>query len=306
MIVVILHCHYERGGVTQVVENHVRALRDTGRFERIILASGNRCSGLSLETLNAVETIRIDAFDYDNGVFAADDLAERSGQMLHALRTQFAQLEVDVGNTVLHWHNHSLGKNTAAPAVIRSLAGEGWRLLLQIHDFAEDYRPENYGRLISAVGATCKRDVDNYLYHQAETVHYATLTQADSNVLCRLGVADECVHCLPNSVAVPHGSELPKEEARAGVVRALSLPPDARWSLYPVRGIRRKNVGELLLLARWVGENRFIGLTLTPATTQEQRSYQRWKKLAGEISGQDGFRCGRKTERSFPAEYVSG
>ncbi len=309
MIVVILHCHYERGGVTQVVENHVRALRDAGRFERIILVSGGRCSGLSAETLNAVETVRVDAFDYDNGVFAADDLEERSGKMLHALQMQFARLQVDRENTVLHWHNHSLGKNTAAPAVIRSLAGEGWHLLLQIHDFAEDHRPENYGRLISAIGAKCKEEVDSYLYPQHDPVHYATLTQADSEVLSRLGVGDDRVHCLPNSVAVPRGRLLPREEARVGVVRALSLPPDARWALYPVRGIRRKNIGELLLLARWVGENRFLGLTLMPATTREQRSYQRWKTLAGEVSRQTVFDAGENPNVPFlqnmlAADYV--
>ena len=37
VIIVILHCHFERGGVTQVVENHVSALRETGQFERIVL-----------------------------------------------------------------------------------------------------------------------------------------------------------------------------------------------------------------------------------------------------------------------------
>jgi len=64
VILVILHCHYERGGVTQVVENHVRALRETGQFERILLASGVRHSGLSSETLKAVEWINVDGFDY--------------------------------------------------------------------------------------------------------------------------------------------------------------------------------------------------------------------------------------------------
>jgi len=309
VIVVILHCHFERGGVTQVVENNVRALRDTGRFERIILASGNRCDGLSSETRNAVECIKVDAFDYDTRVFTADDLVVRREQMMHALRTQFAQLGVGVENTVLHWHNHSLGKNTAVPAVIRSLADEGWRLLLQIHDFAEDHRPENYGRLISAIGANCKRDVDCFLYPQAETIHYATLTRADAEVLCRLGVSSDSVHCLPNGVTVPHGSSLPREEARAGLLRAFSLPADVRWSLYPVRGIRRKNVGELLMLARWAGENRFFGLTLMPATPQEKRSYHRWKKVAAEVSKQTVFDAGENPSISFlqnmlAADYV--
>ena len=65
MIVVILHCHYERGGVTQVVENHVRALLQTQQFERIVLASGQRISGLSEEILKNIEWVGLEGFDYD-------------------------------------------------------------------------------------------------------------------------------------------------------------------------------------------------------------------------------------------------
>ena len=309
MIVVILHCHYERGGVTQVVENHVRALRETGQFERIVLASGERKSGLSEETLQTVEWIPLDGFDYDCDELTDADLASRQRRMLNELRTQFADHDLGVEDTLLHWHNHSLGKNTAAPGVIRSLADEGWSILLQVHDFAEDNRPQNYGRLISALGAVQKQQVDQYLYPLHQRIHYATLTTSDALVLERLGVGREHVHCLPNSVAVPPGLSLAKDEARAKVLDVLKLPADARWSLYPVRGIRRKNIGELLLLARWGGRHRYTGVTLKPATRMEQRSYERWKCVAAEVSARTVFDAGESPDLSFlqnvlAADYV--
>ncbi len=309
MVIVILHCHYERGGVTQVVENHVRALRQTGQFDRIVLASGERKSGLSEETLKTVEWISLDGFDYDPDELTDADLASRQQRMLHELKTQFADHDLGVEDTLLHWHNHSLGKNTAAPGVIRSLAGEGWPILLQVHDFAEDSRPENYGRLISAMGAVQKQQVDEYLYPLHDRIHYATLTTSDSLVLENLGIDRERIHCLPNCVTVPQGLSLAKEEARVKVLHAMNLPVDARWSLYPVRGIRRKNIGELLLLARWGGSNRYMGLTLKPATRMEQRSYERWKSVAAEVSTRTIFDAGESPDLSFlqnvlAADYV--
>ncbi|MDC0288326.1 hypothetical protein OAL01_02655 [Rubripirellula sp.] len=292
MIVVIFHCHYERGGVTQVVENHVRALREHGQCERIILASNGGCSGLSSETLQSVELINLEGFGYDSDELIVPDLALRQQQMLRELKDQFVGHGVSIDQTLLHWHNHSLGKNTAVPGVIQSLASEGWRVLLQVHDFAEDNRPENYGRLVSAMQAVSKRQVDQYLYPQQERLHYATLTRADAAVLRQMGVTRDRLHCLPNSVAVPPGEPLSKEEARGMVLEALQLPDEARWSLYPVRGIRRKNIGELLLLARWGDDNRYMGLTLKPVTLREQRSYNRWKHVAAEVSNRTVFDAG--------------
>ncbi|MCH1440400.1 MAG: hypothetical protein L7W43_12135 [Rubripirellula sp.] len=305
----ILHCHYERGGVTQVVENHVRALRENGECEKIILVSGGRCSGLSSETLQSVELIQLDGFDYDPEVLLVTDLELRQQQMLRALKQQFVLHGVSVDQALLHWHNHSLGKNTAFPGVIQTLASEGWRILLQVHDFAEDNRPENYGRLVSAMQAMSKHQIDRYLYPQHEGIHYATLTRADAAALAQMGLNRDRLHCLPNSVVMPQGAPLSKENAREKVLKTLQLPDEARWSLYPVRGIRRKNIGELLLLARWAGENRYMGLTLKPKTPIEQRSYERWERVAAEVSNRTVFDAGEipgltLLENISAADYV--
>ena len=119
-----------------MVENHVRALRKHGQCDRIILASGGRCSGLSSETLQSVELINLEGFDYDPDELIFSDLALRQQKMLHDLKQQLSNHRVSCEQCLLHWHNHSLGKNVAVPGVIQALASEGWRLLLQVHDFA--------------------------------------------------------------------------------------------------------------------------------------------------------------------------
>ena len=61
-------------------------------------------------------------------------------------------------DTILHFHNHSLGKNMSWPGAIEVLAGRGYRLLLQIHDFAEDFRPTNYQRMAQSLHAEQPHD----------------------------------------------------------------------------------------------------------------------------------------------------
>ena len=77
-----------------------------------------------------------------------DESAELAGQ----LRRQLSALGFQPDQTVLHVHNHSLGKNASLPGALRLLAEDGYALLLQIHDFAEDCRPRNYCHLIDAWG----------------------------------------------------------------------------------------------------------------------------------------------------------
>lgn len=294
MNVVILHCHFERGGVTQVVENHVAGIIDAEENATIWLGSGPRQSGLSPSTRDATRQFVVDDFDYDPPGLPAGSARHRAEAIGRRLTVRLREAGCRPEDTVIHWHNHSLGKNTAAPEVIRRLADDGWRLLLQIHDFAEDQRPENYAALITASGAADRMSLERYLYPDAANVHYATLTRADSGVLGEVGIPDARSHRLPNSVALPPsssaddsgvshatGSETERREAALDRVRrCLGLPVSASWCLYPVRGIRRKNVGEFLLLTRWLPPERYGGLTLRPTTPVEARSYERWRRVA--------------------------
>ncbi|NND95982.1 MAG: hypothetical protein HKN47_01485 [Pirellulaceae bacterium] len=299
MDVVILHCHFERGGVTQVVENHVRALRDASAIDRIVLVSGPRVGGLSETTLQSTEQIVLDGFDYDSRQQLSNPAEVRAHDLAGQLQAALHSCGVAPAGSVLHWHNHSLGKNNAAPSVIARMAKSSWRLLLQVHDFAEDSRPGNYAGIIGSSGAKSKVDVDRFLYPVADQIHYAALTQTDTDVFTQLGIPATRTHCLPNSVAMSESNPIARDEALTVIRRSFGLPKDARWSLYPVRGIRRKNVGEFTLLSRWLGENGYAGITLCPATPVEKRSYERWRLLAADIAPRSRFDVGHHVDVSY-------
>lgn len=295
MNIVIVHCHFERGGVTQVVENHVRWLSEQTEIDRIVLLSGERTSGLSEFTRKCTQAVHIRGFDYDsiNGSVLGD-VESRIENLHDQWDEEMRAMGLSPHNCVVHWHNHSLGKNVAAPGLIARLADRGWRLLLQVHDFAEDNRPENYLHLIRGTGAKSPAELDRLLYPVAEQIRYATLTKFDAQLLSRIGIPLSQTHCLPNSVTAASNDESTRKdpkldserhlEALGGVRRAMGLPEHATWCLYPVRGIRRKNVGELLMLSRFAPPDCYTGLTLRPTTPLEQRSYERWRRVAQDLA----------------------
>ncbi|MFP4281665.1 MAG: hypothetical protein ACLFU2_03480, partial [Opitutales bacterium] len=173
---------------------------------------------------------------------------------------------------VWHIHNHSLGKNVHLPGALRLLAEEGARLLLQLHDFAEDGRPENYRRLQAAYPE--RRTFAHSLYPASPAVHYAVLNGRDEAALRTAGVPDGRRHLLPNPVAVPAlTDDAPPPE----------LPPGTeRLILYPTRAIRRKNLGELLLHAALSPAGTLFATTLRPENPEWRAIHGRWEALAGE------------------------
>ena len=301
MNIVILHCHFQRGGVTQVVENHVRFLGQCQDVGRVILVSGPRRSGLSEETLASTVQLNARDFDYDDHVADANQNFLRASLMSQDLCGLLADEGLSPSDTLLHWHNHSLGKNTAAPLAIDQLARLGWPVLLQVHDFAEDNRPENYLRLISASGASNKKELDQFLYPRSGKTSYVALTDGDARTLSGIGCD---ASTLFNSISLPSDDSIDQESALAKVRSVLDLPDHAKWTLYPVRGIRRKNVGEWLLLTQMLPEEWYSGLTLRPTSAIETASYLRWKEIASTVAPQAVFDAGHHDQLSF-AESLS-
>jgi hypothetical protein len=154
------------------------------------------------------------------------------------------------------------------------LGKKGIRLLLQNHDLAEDFRPDVYA------------DYGEY----PENCHYAVINRRDYTCLHRAGLNAGGLHFIPNEV---RGPELPAK-----------LPPDLprKRYLYPVRAIRRKNIGEALLLSLFIPRGRTVAFTLPPAG-MEDIPYQRWMALAKEL--ELPMEWGLGLDHSLPELYGS-
>lgn len=286
MQLAIIHHHLNRGGVSQVIANHLRSLSKLPSAKQptrvVIIYDGQKIGWpdnlLKEDQAFPIDLVELDAIGYDPPGTKAnpDALASK-------LSALFEQQNLDSSNTLLHFHNHSLGKQASLPGAIALLAARGWKALLQVHDFAEDNRPTNYRHLTDALQSDPTAGISSELYPQASNLHFATLTKRDANIFRTAGMAADRLHVLPNPCLGFH--ELPsKEEARAEVLPALNLSSNTQLLTYPVRGIRRKNVGEMVMLSALAGSTPCFAITLAPKNQNEKVAFDRWTKLASDLN----------------------
>ena len=297
MQIAIIHYHLNAGGVTQVIANHLRSLdlaseKDTGH--KIAIFHGGDTNGWNAPFLNQLQNVEVSVYsipslNYDRWPLESldpDNLAD-------ALISRLAELDFDPLRTVIHVHNHSLGKNLSLPGAIHRLVAAGYPLLLQIHDFAEDFRPEQYRRLTAAFSTERSAVFAELMYPQASRIHYAVLNGRDCEILARSGVPPDRLHTLPNPI-VEFGELPSRDKVRRVLERDHGVPIDKPLVVYPVRCIRRKNVGELLFWAALFRGQIFFAVTLPPLNDAEKPAYDRWKNLAKEANLPCAFELGRQ------------
>ncbi len=279
--VAIVHYHLRPGGVTQVIRNAADSL--SGRpFRCAILAGGPPSFGSPVAAcIRVVESLN---YSPDAATCTPEALVER----MEKAAVEALGREPDLW----HIHNHSIGKNPSFSMAAALLAQRNKRLLLQIHDFPEDGRPDNYRALLRHVGGGDPAALGARLYPQGGRVHYAVLNARDREFMARAGVDASRLHLLPNPVNVPGGSAPP---APAGAL------PGRRLFLYPTRAIRRKNVGEFLLWAAAGGDDDRFACTLAPTSPADLASYERWVGVARELRLPVEFEAGRNGRASFAA-----
>ncbi len=174
--------------------------------------------------------------------------ARKVARSIKAAIRQALQSDCDV----LHVHNPILAKNRHFLTILDHLQNEHVKLFLQIHDFAEDGRPFSY--FPEAYPRDC---------------HYGVLTSRDHEILLNAGLSAKGVHLVPNMItALPDGLESHQH-------------PDNGFVLYPIRGIRRKNIGEAILLSLFFRNAERLVITLPPNSPADLKSYRDWKSFVG-------------------------
>jgi len=245
--VALIHYHLRRGGVTRVLEAQSEGLTQAG-VPHLVLA------GTPYEGQYPLPHFVDQGLDYRDA-----HSPPLSPEGLLARLEEAAIKHLGAPPDLWHFHNHTLGKNTVLSQVVGLLARRGTPLLLQLHDFAEDGRPDNFQKLQSL----------EELYPVAPHIHYAFINSRDQGYLESAGLPSQRAHNLPNAVTVPTLPSAP-------------LPPSP-LVLYPVRGIRRKNLGELCLLAALAPTGSRFAVSLAPENPQWHRIHEQWISFATEL-----------------------
>lgn len=251
MRIALVHYHLLRGGVTSVVRHQAKALIEAG--EDVLLLAG----GVGEEKGSCPVAV-IDALSYDSrrdgsgGPLTPPSGRAAATEALASAMTDAMVRHWGAPADVVHVHNPLIRKNTLLLGALRLLQERGLRLLLQNHDFAEDFRPDVY--------------VGDEPY--PEHCHYGAINSRDYSFLHRSGLDSAGVHLLPNAV-VP--------------IRAAEGLERTRY-LYPVRAIRRKNLGEALLLSLFIPPGRTVAVTLPPTSHRDEPMYRHWVETAARLS----------------------
>ncbi|MCG2659774.1 MAG: glycosyltransferase [Kiritimatiellae bacterium] len=280
MRIAIVHYHLRPGGVTRVIQHAVSALR------------GSRCQVAVLtgyspdaESFMPGQVHIVPGLDYPQS-----GTSGQTSSLLVATLEATAQKALGGPPDIWHFHNHTLGKNTALSQAVYQMALRGQKLLLQIHDFPEDGRPANYRKLIGDIGEGNPALLASRLYPQAHHVHYATINSRDRVFLCQAGMPESHVHLLPNAIDLGH----------IKAMQTATHKESERLFVYPTRALRRKNIGEFLLWSTLARQGDRFATTLAPTSPADLSSYQQWVALARRLKLPVTFEIGRSTPLPFP------
>ena len=254
-----MHYHLKTGGVTTVLKQQLLAAG--GQTDQIVI------TGHPAETSLNADTVHIPEIGYSSEYQGPLKPLEVARSIIRAIQSRFGGL-----CDVLHVHNPTLAKNRYFLAILKFLQQNGLKLLLQIHDFAEDGRPLAYFH--ESYPADC---------------HYGVINQRDYQILLKAGLKPEGLHLMENTVTEPVVS--PKPHAENPVV------------LYPIRAIRRKNIGEAILLSLFLKPNHQVAVTLPPNSQTDIVSYRGWKTFAENLDLKVAFDQG--LNRKFEALVMS-
>lgn len=260
MRVLIVHYHLKPGGVTTVIRRQTSALEVLGFDVRVLV--GEAPEGSAAESGFPLILEPALAYDQEGQNLIPDD--PRIDSIVAAVQSN---LGPPAGDAVVHVHNPTIRKNSACLPALSILASKGYALVLHVHDLAEDWRPDVY----------CPGS-----YPQPAV--WAGINRRDVRNLMAAGAQQVCF--LPNAAFA----------GRPGDFSGQSAGPDGSLILYPVRGIRRKNLGEALLLSLYLPAGLSVGVTLPPNSPKDVPYYKGWKAAAGAFNAPMNFGLGLSSD----------
>ena len=289
---VLIHYHLRPGGVRRVMEMYLPALAASGVFEGITLLAGECAEPVWEQNLRATMrgaefSICIDpAVNYHSG---REPDAAGYRRRLRTLISHHA------GEGAVVWaHNLGLGRNIFLAAELAAWSAEtGSTLLSHHHDLWFDNRWARWPEL-ELNGFDSLEKLADAVFGTGASVMHCAINSADQSLVAR-SMPGRSVW-LPN----PMGEErrpLPVEIGAARVWLREELGHDGPVWIFPTRFLRRKNLAEAVLLARWLQPDAMLVTTAGVSSPEETVYAHRLETAVREgswpvrfklLSGRDG------------------
>ncbi len=149
MDLAILHYHLNRGGVTRVIANHLLSLNASLAGQdrcRVAIIYGGRCAGwpddltAQLDRLD-VTMCAVPELDYDE-----PGARPQPHSLAEHVRRHLDKHGFVPEQTLLHVHNHSVGKNCSLPGALAQLSAAGFACCCKSMTL-----PKTSGRAITSI-----------------------------------------------------------------------------------------------------------------------------------------------------------
>ena len=220
-------------------------------------------TGAPPESAFPCETVHISGLGYDS-----QDQNRSDPEDIAASITKAIDLKWKSGCDLVHVHNPTLAKNSDFLKILKALQNKKIKLFLQIHDFAEDGRPSVYF------------SEDEYI----QDSHYGVINSRDYNILLKSGLKENGLHKIFNTITPFNLS------TKVATTKNLVL--------YPIRALRRKNIGEAILVSLFFKNNETLAITLPPNSPPDLKSHEEWKAFVEEKNLNVIFEAGLSHEFS--------
>jgi glycosyltransferase involved in cell wall biosynthesis len=289
MRVLIVHYHLKPGGVSTVIRRQASALKARGFDVRILVgeATGTATdpgSGTGTAEVAGFPVVIEPALAYDQDGQASQVAGAEDPRIDSIVAAVQAVLGQPSDDAVIHVHNPTIRKNSACLPALSILAAKGYALVCHVHDLAEDWRPDVYcpGEYPQPATWACinKRDVRNLKAAGAGEVYFLP-NAAFSGEAGEASLGGRCPDAgSPDIGGFDVGGSADDLSGQAAESSGQAAEPSGDLILYPVRGIRRKNLGEALLLSLYLPGGLSLGLTLPPTSLRDLPYYNGWKAAA--------------------------
>jgi hypothetical protein len=250
-----LHTHMLAGGVKIVVENLIRSFdhQESSKKPKLhVIEPGDQGKYFPPRKINHITSKKVGVFDTQFS--SRREFLDASDALAKNLEKQMDLSKL----CVLHAHNANLFFNPALARGIKILAErfpKNLLVLMQVHDFAEDNRPDRLEFLKSFTG---KRDLKlsrSVGFPTLRNIVYLTINSRDEYILKKAGMSAEKVFYFPNSIHIKQFEQKPIKNNYL-LERIENYAKDEGYTfdktrkilLYPVRVIKRKNIAEAILL----------------------------------------------------------
>lgn len=267
---VIFHYHFLPGGVTDVVVSAVQSyLQYSSVINNITIVSGRADNLDEVEAKIAGSLTDGNKRRFSVQLLREIDYAERIDDKTSP--DILGKMLIDrFGNEENIWwvHNYHLGKNPFFTAALLDISQKtDQKMVFHIHDFPECSRY----RLLNSLKEVIKED----LYSHSPSIRYAVINSRDYQNLISAGLSKDRVFLLENPLKISSEDFAGSKETSLKLSRYFGnrfpgWKKDEDYMLYPVRAIRRKNIGEAAFLSILADKNIIVSL---PGVSHMERSY---------------------------------